>query len=123
MVRADLRKYIISVKGDAVADAMDTAAVATPNKSSPSFKRKAGGADAANQVVELDESNEKRLRISRMDFFCKPKESKGSGSEGKDVTSENTTQVSRNKSGVQFKYNQGFSNAVRRPVSISEFIY
>ncbi len=121
MVRADLRKYVISVKGDAL-DAMDTAG-ASPSKSSPSYKRKAGGADTSNQVLELDESNEKRLRFSRMDFFCKPKESKGSGSEAKDVNSENTMQVSRNKPSVQFKYNQGFSNAVRRPVSISEFIY
>lgn len=123
MVRSDLRKYVISVKGDATADEMDTAKP-SPNKSSPSYKRKAGAADAANEVLaELDESHEKRLRISRMDFFCKPKESKGSGNVGKDVNSENTTQASRSKPGVQFKYNQGFSNAVRRPVSISEFIY
>jgi chromosome transmission fidelity protein 18 len=125
MVRADLRKYVISVKGDAAGDAMDTT-LTSPSKSSPSNKRKApvsAAKDVTNQMLaELDESNEKRLRISRMDFFCKPKDSKGADSAAKDVRSENTAHVNKSKSGVHFKYNQGFSNAVRRPVSISEFI-
>jgi len=91
---------------------------------------------------------ENRMKKGRMDFFCRSSSSNSDGGRRKDVSAsgcgtgskrktlglsngnlaeheteyEMSTMSATKKAKVVFKFNQGFSNAVRRPVSINDFL-
>ena len=86
---------------------------------------------AARQTLDdaEEETHLARMRGGRMDMFCR-KENKPSNSNrppagpAADAASALALAVrlKREKSNVRFKYNQGYSNAVKRPVEISDFM-
>ena len=87
------------------------------------------------QVASEDDIQSKRMKLGRMDMFCK-KENKSnnfvkpsSGANGiSKVTQEAAAdlelaiKLKREGSNIRYKFNAGYSNAVRRSVPISDFL-
>ena len=109
----------------------------SPGGAKKSNTAAAGGAKPTQPVAgkqpPLDEAAEeaqtKRMRLGRMDMFCKkenkaniPIRPKAAGNTQAVAELELAAKLKREGSNIRFKFKEGYSNAVRRGVPISDFL-
>ncbi|WJX17347.1 hypothetical protein P8452_07276 [Trifolium repens] len=79
-------------------------------------------ANATDGAKLLDMGNKKKPSRSSSNFFDRFKKSSGKGLQNDDRSLQKETTSEKVQSPLLFKFNEGFTNAVKRPVRIREFL-
>lgn len=107
--------------GEGIMAVKPSAAEIAENKALESAKQ------ALDEVEE--EAHAKRMKVGRMDMFCKKENRPNLFSKAKKhpidseaaMALELAIQMKKAGNNIRYKFNQGYSNAVRRSVTISDF--
>jgi hypothetical protein len=152
----ELKKFIISnrLQGEVVAE-RDTRGRGTPTTKSAPVSESSGGSSGKKRPPvedlhsatntkkisttaaavpkgslneEAEEAMSKRMKLGRMDMFCKKENRAANPSKLNTGVSAKTTadleiaaKLKREGSNIRYKFNPGYSNAVRRSVPIGDF--
>lgn len=79
-------------------------------------------ANATDKTKLLDMANKKKPSRSSLNFFDRFKKSSVKGLQNDDRSLQKETTSEKNRSPLLFKFNEGFTNAVKRPVRMREFL-
>ncbi|KAG8636856.1 hypothetical protein MANES_15G051466v8 [Manihot esculenta] len=94
-----------------------------PNQRNPICSTTLSNLDcSAMSNVKLKSSGNPKKPCTGSSFFDRFKKVSSKGSQNTDIAVQNTTTLERDSRPVLFKFNEGFTNAVKRPVRMREFL-